>query len=559
MVLVSFFGTSVGISNKSGEWNLGFSFSPSFESQKKQNDTKNVEISSSVGKTIGSDEISWAFKDATSGNGSETKEELKVADASSSGVEVFSFGNHIQGNEDASKKSKGAFPLSIFGDEEVETEDPLRYEDISIKHDNLRADIKDTHPNTSINDLISSLYSQADKKAPLNQISEPSENGLLSSHIVVGSDLANGDNNFDDDSWEFKDAVSGTRGENRNSSFGFGESYETYSTKTKLNDYVDFYSKLTSELCFVALSHLDIMKKDKSIAALSGEDCEVKAIEKEIQDLCNELQKDDIISEVAKENLRSRSIHLGEYAKVLQEEKFQVLESEYQLSEKLSLAEKYVASAVELLGHAASTLKILKLRSIEDQSNYVATWSRILSVCELELKQGAMIWKQSLQNNIHDELLSKHQGRQYILALGEIFRVVRIVGSLSSKLYKPWILFSSENHTNFLALVRECFTVWSSSGLEDALQSLTDSTDLKYDVEGLLGSIRIIHDPDARELYKQVFYGQEPTCCLSGLTAAAVPGLKMVLWDGRHYFVTIVNLWANLISRDPPNLPQIHA
>ncbi|KAE8675377.1 putative Glycoprotein membrane precursor GPI-anchored [Hibiscus syriacus] len=540
-----FFGTSVGISNKPGERNLGFSFSPSFESQNKQNVTENVEISSSVGKTIGSDEISWAFK-----------EEPKVADASSFGVEDFSFGNHIQENEDTSKKSKGALPLSIFGDEEVETEDPLRYVDVSIKHNILRTD---THPNISINDLITSLYSQAEKKAPLNQISEPSENGLLSSHTAVGPDLANGDNNFDDDLWEFKDAVSGTRGENRNSPFDFGESYGKYSTKTELNDYVDLYSKLISELCFVALGHLDNMKKDKSIAAPSGEDSEVKAIEKEIQDLCNELQKDGIISEVALENLQSRCIHLGEYAKVLVEKKFQVLESEYQLSEKLSLAEKYIASTVELLRHAASTLKILKLGSVEDQSNYVATWLRILSVCELELKQGAKIWKQSLQNNIHNEILSEPQGRQYILALGEIFRVVRIIGSLSVELYKPWILFSSESHTNFLALVRECFTMWSSSGLEEALQSLTDSTDLKYDVEALLGSIRSIHDPDAHELYKQVFSGQEPTCCLSGLTAAAVPGMKMVLWDGRHYFVTIVNLWANLISRDPPNLPHIHA
>ncbi|KAK8486409.1 hypothetical protein V6N13_090854 [Hibiscus sabdariffa] len=538
-----FVGTSDGISNKPGEWNLGFGFSPSFESQNKQNDTKNVEISSSVGKTSGSNEMSWAFKDATSGIGLETKEEPKVADASSSGVEDFSFGNHIQGNEDTSKKSKGALPLSIFGDVEVETEDPLRYEDVSIKHNTSRVGIKDTHPNISINDLISNLYSQAEKKAPLNQISKPSENELLSSHIVVGSDLVNGDDNFDDDSWEFKDAVSGTRGENQNPKLGYGESYEKFSTKTELNDYVDLYSKLASELCFVALSHLDNMKKDRSIAALSGEDSEVKAIEKEIQDLYNELQNDGIISEVvASESLRSRSIHLGEYAKVLLEKKFQVLESEYQLSEKISLVEKDMASAVELLRHASSTLKILKLGSVEDQSNYVSIWSRILSVCELELKHGAMIWKQSLQNDIHNELLSKPQGRQYILALGEIFRVVRIVGSLSTKLYRPWILFSSENHTNFLALVRECFTVWSSSGLKEAIQSLTYSTDLDYDVEGLLGSIQIIDDPDAHELYKQVFSGQEPTCCLSGLTAAAVPGMKMVLWDGRHYFAPIVNL-----------------
>ena len=73
-------------------------------------------------------------------------------------------------------------------------------------------------------------------------------------------------------------------------------------------------------------------------------------------------------------------------------------------------AEKDLRSATELLKHAASALKILKLGSVEDQSNYVSTWSRILSVCALELKQGASIWKQSLQKNLHSQLLSKSQG-----------------------------------------------------------------------------------------------------------------------------------------------------
>ncbi|KAA3472678.1 myb-like protein U [Gossypium australe] len=555
-----FFGTSDGISKKPGEWDLGFSFSPSFESQSKQNDTKDGEISSSAGINIGSGEMSWAFKGATFGHESKAKEEPRVADASSSAVEGFSFDGHIQGNEETSKKNRGALPLSIFGDEEIETEDPLKHEDVSIlKPTTTKAGLKDTRSNISINDLISSLYSQSETNTSLNPISNPSENGLLSSQIDVGSSLVNGDN-FDDDSWEFKGAVSGTGGENQNSSFSFGDSYEKHTIKTELNDYLDLYSKLTTELCFVALSHLENMKKDKSTAAPSGEDAEVKAIEEEIEGLYNELQKDGIISEeVTSENLQSRSIHLVEYAKVLLEKKFQVLEAEYQLSEKLSLAEKDMASTIELLKHAASTLKVLKLGSAEDQSYYVSTWLRILTVCALELKHGSMIWKQSLQKNIHCQLLSKPQGRQYILALGEIYRVVKIVGSLSAKLYKPWILFSSENPTNFPALVRECSSVWSSSGLEEALQNLTDLTDLKYDVEALLGSIQSIHDPDAHELYKQVFSEQESTCCLSGLTAGAVPGMKMVLWDGRHYFVTIVNLWANLISRDPPNLPLIHA
>ena len=68
-----FFGTSDGISDKPGEWDLGFSFSPSFGSQSKQNDTKNGVISSPVDKNIESDKMSWVFKDTSSGNGSKTK------------------------------------------------------------------------------------------------------------------------------------------------------------------------------------------------------------------------------------------------------------------------------------------------------------------------------------------------------------------------------------------------------------------------------------------------------------------------------------------------------
>lgn len=33
----------------------------------------------------------------------------------------------------------------------------------------------------------------------------------------------------------------------------------------------------------------------------------------------------------------------------------------------------------------------------------------------------------------------------------------------------------------------------------------------------------------------------------------------MVVWNGDHYFLTLANLWANLISIDPPNLPHVHA
>ena len=74
-------------------------------------------------------------------------------------------------------------------------------------------------------------------------------------------------------------------------------------------------------------------------------------------------------------------------------------------------------SAKQFLKDAVSTLRILKLGSREEQSNYLATWSKIAFVCSEELKHGANIWKQAVQKNVHDQILSNPKGklRDYIM------------------------------------------------------------------------------------------------------------------------------------------------
>lgn len=37
----------------------------------------------------------------------------------------------------------------------------------------------------------------------------------------------------------------------------------------------------------------------------------------------------------------------------------------------------------------------------------------------------------------------------------------------------------------------------------------------------------------------------------------SVPEIKMVLWNGKCYFLPLANLWANLINCDPPELPYL--
>lgn len=73
-------------------------------------------------------------------------------------------------------------------------------------------------------------------------------------------------------------------------------------------------------------------------------------------------------------------------------------------------------SAVELLKDAAATLRIFKLGSREEQSSYLTTWYKIVSICSQELKHGASIWKQSVHKNVHDQILSSPQGKLLISA-----------------------------------------------------------------------------------------------------------------------------------------------
>ncbi|GLT90300.1 hypothetical protein SLE2022_082420 [Rubroshorea leprosula] len=445
------FATSGGISDAPYNWGSGFSFNPSSTTQSKHDSKNNGFNTSTVAENIDSDKTCWAFNDVFSETESKDKK-----------------------NEGGLEKHDGALPLSIFGDVEPETDDPLTYPDVSThKPTPLKVGMKDSGSNMSIKDLISTLYSRVEQDASIIHRDSPNENGYGSTKRMVASDTVNSADGFDDNSWEFKGVFFGSGDQNQKSALGVGDSSQLYPAEGKINDFVDFYSKLTDELCFVALFHVDGLKKVQS-SAPAGEDGGIERLEKEIQDLCNVMHKDGTKSkEIPSENDQSRCIFLNEFTQILQEEQFQVLESEYHLSEKLPLAGKDLQSATELLKHAASTLKILRLGSIEEQYSYVSTWFQIVSACAEELKHGSLLWEQSLEKNIDTQILTIPQGRQYIHALGEIYRVIEVIG-LSAKLFKPWILFSSADSIGIFDHLRECSTLWSNSGLQDACQSMSD-------------------------------------------------------------------------------------
>ncbi|WJX10461.1 hypothetical protein P8452_01182 [Trifolium repens] len=184
--------------------------------------------------------------------------------------------------------------------------------------------------------------------------------------------------------------------------------------------------------------------------------------------------------EYVSENYSQRNVNFDELLKVLKEPKFLPLESECQLASRLSMAKTDIKSAMELLKDAESTLRILKLGSGEEQSNYLTIWSKIAFVCSQELKHGAYIWKEAVKKNAHDQLLSIPKGVQYVHALGEIYRVAEIV-RVSAKLHKPWMLSGSIDCTSLFALLDECNSLWLASGLEEALSSISNHNNLDAD------------------------------------------------------------------------------
>lgn len=130
-------------------------------------------------------------------------------------------------------------------------------------------------------------------------------------------------------------------------------------------------------------------------------------------------------------------------------------------------------------------------------------------------------------SNVMPNPIIVETGKQYIVALGEIYRVILVLRA-STKLYSPWILLQSSDCSSLFGLLNECSTIWSSSGLDEALRSISDKDDFKYDghVNALLDSLTSINHLDTFSLQNHFLSGQQALCSLSLLSAAAVPGSR---------------------------------
>lgn len=121
-------------------------------------------------------------------------------------------------------------------------------------------------------------------------------------------------------------------------------------------------------------------------------------------------------------------------------------------------------------------------------------------------------------------------GVQYILALGEIYRVAEIIEA-SAKLHKPWMLSGAIDHKSLCALLNECYSIWLASGLEEAILSISNWNNFEPDgiSRELVESIKYIHELDEHALQSFVISGEQTTCQLSALPAGFIPGMCTII------------------------------
>lgn len=459
------------------------------------------------------------------------------------------------------ENSGGPLPLSLFSDGLEESSDSLTQQNeifqkpTSVPRNGFNAQ----GLGLSIHDLLSDLYSEAQSTSSVDCNKSPAENGIHSPQKTEDTTTVGDDDDWDDNSWEFKDALSETGIEEQSSSASPGTVPQFLSeAMTSLQICMDLYVKLREFLCILLSHQLNVDEKSQSTHT-DGDDGLVESSSYDVEEAYKLLEGYITTEEVLSKRHLNRSHCLNEVLEALQGPKCKVIESAYSLSERLQLATNDWRIAAELLRHATSVLHILSLGSAEDQSVYVSSWSKLVSVCAQELKHGALIWERALEKNVQGQILSDNQGQQYIQALGEIYKVVELL-RLSTKLFKPWVLLSLSDPQQLYGLLEECVSLWPTSGLEEALQQISDNvgTGLNEAPKAFISLIKNIQNVDVLAVHEHVFIQRRSTCRLSLLPQEILSDLKVVEWNNEPYFLILANLWANLSSPDPPQLPRLH-
>uniref|UniRef100_A0ACD5YHQ1 Uncharacterized protein n=1 Tax=Avena sativa TaxID=4498 RepID=A0ACD5YHQ1_AVESA len=337
-----------------------------------------------------------------------------------------------------------------------------------------------------------------------------------------------------------------------NSSYGTDENHSTKSASDGI--LIDFYHKLREESAAMIFRYNKDIKEAQKSSTHSDRNKEVSAVEGEIQEIWEKLQDCSLVEHFHIEEQSSRDVCISELLKSTKEDHVKDFEQQYHLAEKIALAQHDMSLAVELYKHSVSSLRILELASKEEQCDYVAAWYSLFLSCAQELEHGAVLWRESCHTKVSDQVIS--EGVHCFIALGEIYRVAQIL-HLSLQYFKPWVLADPGMFSKMSACWDSCTTAWTS-GLETALRIVIDSNHLEASVvKALLETIINISELEVANLQNSLA-NSELTCQLTLLPTGLVPGVKVIVWNGNHYFVKVANLWANQVSSNPPRFSRPH-
>lgn len=143
-------------------------------------------------------------------------------------------------------------PLSFFGiEEDPEAESSLNLQLELFKSSTNGKHTRNQSSKLSFNDILSDLYSQVEPISSANHENNLHGNVdlLHSTGNEYSSQVVDNDDDFNDGSWEFKDASSQSKVENQKLSF-----------EKKLINCMDYYSNLKDDLCVIARRQLNGLK-----------------------------------------------------------------------------------------------------------------------------------------------------------------------------------------------------------------------------------------------------------------------------------------------------------
>ncbi|KAL0919274.1 hypothetical protein M5K25_011360 [Dendrobium thyrsiflorum] len=413
-----------------------------------------------------------------------------------------------------------------------------------IEH-NIGAGKMDYSP-VALTSIIQAPYEKTDSPRARLPSLNPIGNGQEIDQLGKSSAHVNGDIDFNQMEWGSQNPAE-TGNAEKIVACESGQSLSSESTSCTL---VDLYCRVKEESLSLIVHHLTVLK----VPALPGATPEVKKINEEIQEAYGNLQ--EMIASGDACTSKQIASRINELLNETRTSNFKVAEQEFHLSERLLAAEKHLNAAVDLFEHSSSVLQILRLASREQQLFYINAWSKLASACAKELQLGSKIWTESLDCNISKQILT--QGNKYFLALGEVYRVSKILQA-TVRFYMPWLQSNLEDSNEIVTCLEKGNEAWINSGLEEALQSISSNMDLddKGSAKLLQESINLIDKFNEQTCQDTAIHRKNGFCRFSLLPLDKLPGIKTVFWNGDCYITKIANFWANRISPDPPELPSI--